>query len=1067
MKKKNKKQNKTYLVSIIEKGVQNQLISLNQDKTRITYYIKEHYTTSFKNPEEQVKAAFFCELVLNYQYPAERIQFEVPTKPDQDRIDILVYKDDELKEPYIVVECKKDGISDTEFKNAVEQAFRYANYKKAWYAVAVAGTTIERFKVKDFKSGERKTNIISDIPTRYGKPPKYKYYKQEGKDLKIVSREELIKALEKCHNMIWQGGKLAPTTAFDEMSKLLFCKLKDEKTTIKNTPYQFQIGTHEKPKEVFMRINGIYQTAKQADEEVFNEDIRLPQEIVFSCLTHLQELAINNIDLDTKGIAFEKFMQDFFKGRMGQFFTPRNIVRFAVNMMQPDSSMRVLDPACGSGGFLLNAMDYVRTYAEENYSDLLEIYNHWHDFGKNRLFGIEINNQIARVCKMNMIIHDDGHTNVITTDSLKEFKYFQNKKFKRDSFDLILTNPPFGARVTSSEKEYLQKYALGKNKNKARKSQKTEILFIERCIDFLKSGTGKMAIVLPDGILNNSSLQYVRDFIMETCQVLAVVSLPQIAFSHYGAGVKSSILFVRKKGHEELGNYPIFMAIAEHIGYDATGREIPHKNDFPEILKQYRQFEQTQGVTVSLDRENKIFLINQGEMEKRMDPSYYKPEFINNKVKVIPNKQLGVLINFSNETWNRGTSQQDFFTNKYPFQGGQKVPYIEISNIDVETGNIKNISEINISNSSYYGKMVVRENDIIISKTRPSRGAISLIDKRFDGFIASTGFAVIRKIKDEINRNYLFYALQFDSTLKQFEQRSSGGSYPHITKEELKKALIPLPPKETQIRIVALMDHAYALKKEKAAKAKRLLEFIDNYIMEQLNIQLPEVKQGNIFTINVEDIKGQRYDAGYNQLKFEFLNQLKNPILINQFIVDYKKGIEVGSKKYINEGIPFVRVSDINDDNLNLTGKKISESLFKKLKENCPNKGELLYTKDGSIGLSYLVTKKENYIVSSAILRLICKNIELAKFLKIILSLKVYREIANQESTGQIIKHLNLKKFLNIPIPFLDKEEREKIVNKVDLIKAKVQSLKKEGSQAVEKAKEEVENILFHKNSSI
>lgn len=396
----------------------------------------------------------------------------MPTKPDRDRIDILVYKDDELKEPYIVIECKKDGISDTEFQNAVEQAFRYANYKKAWYAVAVAGTTIERFKVKDFKSGERKKNIISDIPTRYGNPPKYKYYKQEGKDLKIVSREELIKALEKCHNTVWQGGKLAPTAAFDEVSKLLFCKLKDEKTTIKNTPYQFQIGTHEMPKEVFMRINGIYQTAKQADEEVFKEDIRLPQEVLFSCITHLQELAINNIDLDTKGIAFEKFMQDFFKGKMGQFFTPRNIVRFAVNMMQPDSSMRVLDPACGSGGFLLNAMDYVRAYAEKNYSDLLEIYNHWHDFGKNRLFGIEINNQIARVCKMNMIIHDDGHTNVISTDSLKELKYFQNKKFKRNSFDLILTNPPFGARVTGSEKEYLQKYALGKNKNRVRKSQK-------------------------------------------------------------------------------------------------------------------------------------------------------------------------------------------------------------------------------------------------------------------------------------------------------------------------------------------------------------------------------------------------------------------------------------------------------------------------------------------------------------------------------------------------------------------------------------------------------------------
>ena len=164
------KQNKNYL----EEGLQNELISFSKDKTRITYHVKEPYTTSFQNPEEQVRAAYFCKLVLNYQYPAERIQFEVTTKPDKDRIDILVYKDDALKEPYLVVECKKDLITDAEFQNAVEQAFRYANYKRAWFVVVVAGTNVERFNVKDFKSGERKHNVISDIPIRYGKTPKYK-----------------------------------------------------------------------------------------------------------------------------------------------------------------------------------------------------------------------------------------------------------------------------------------------------------------------------------------------------------------------------------------------------------------------------------------------------------------------------------------------------------------------------------------------------------------------------------------------------------------------------------------------------------------------------------------------------------------------------------------------------------------------------------------------------------------------------------------------------------------------------------------------------------------------------
>jgi type I restriction enzyme M protein len=277
---------------------------------------------------------------------------------------------------------------------------------------------------------------------------------------------------------------------------------------------------------------------------------------------------------------------------MGQFFTPREIIRFCVEMIVPEKGELVLDPACGSGGFLLNTLDSVRKFAEDHY-DGWEAKEHWHRFAQNNLYGIEINDQIARVCKMNMIIHDDGHTNVISMDSLEHFKNIENEHrgFKKDYFDIILTNPPFGAIVKASEKDYLGKYELGKNKDKVRTTQKTEILFIERCIDFLKPKTGRMAIVLPDGILTNSSLQYVRDFMMERCQILAVVSLPPFAFSHFGAGVKSSLVFLRRLGErEKVENYPIFMAIAEHIGYDATGRK-DQRNDFDTIAKEFRKFQ--------------------------------------------------------------------------------------------------------------------------------------------------------------------------------------------------------------------------------------------------------------------------------------------------------------------------------------------------------------------------------------------------------------------------------------------------------------------------------------------
>ena len=373
--------------------------------------------------------------------------------------------------------------------------------------------------------------------------------------------------LEKCHDTLWQGGRLEPTTAFNELSKILFVKIRDEKQPRHDgVPYDFQIKTHERPKSVADRIKGLYQEAKAQDPQVFTEDIRVDDSRLFSVVNHLQGINLNATELDVKGVAFERFLGSYFKGDMGQYFTPREVVEFMVKMVAPHHEDLVLDPACGSGGFLLHAMDYILKEASEFYpEDPRAHYIHWHDFAEKRLFGIEVNDSIARVAKMNMIIHDDGHSNVIGNDALVNFDilYNQHRDFKKETFDLILTNPPFGAVVKKEESPYLNDYNLSKGKA----SQKTEILFLERCFDFLKWETGKLAIILPDGILTNSSLQYVRNYIEGHFQILAVVSLPQTAFSHYGAGVKPSILFLRK------------FSEAEHSLYQAHIHRITESNE--------------------------------------------------------------------------------------------------------------------------------------------------------------------------------------------------------------------------------------------------------------------------------------------------------------------------------------------------------------------------------------------------------------------------------------------------------------------------------------------------------
>ena len=581
-------------------------------KTERIVYVTVDHSEKWSDPEEKVRAEFYAELIYRYGYSPERIGVEitVPDRSPTDFADLVVFKDDVRKAPFAVIECKKDTISDAEFNQAVEQAWGNGNAHKfrAAYVGVVAGAT-RRFLDCDAKYGglERDKNVVADLPMGYGKPPAWKYRRGTSKewlDIRPVSKGELIAAIRKCHQTLWGGGRLSPPAAFGEFCKIIFVKVRDEKASRKKgEPYEFQIKTDEPAPLLAKRIKAMYTEAQRIDPEIFKEPIKVDDGTLKMCVSHLESINFNATDLDTKGVAFEQFLDGFFKGDFGQYFTPREIIQFAVEMMRPNTEDLVLDPACGSGGFLLYALDYVRhkglDFHEEHSTDH---YRYWHDFAERRLFGIEINDEISRVAKMNMILHDDGHTNIVGFDALEKLAAIrtENPKIKENAFDLILTNPPFGAVVKENEKgkAYMQGWELlsyvGKNASgggsdeeeggnfkagskaiKARTSIKTEILFCERVWQLLKPGTGKAAIVLPDGILTNSSLQGVRDWLLARFQLLAVVSLPQAAFQHSGAGVKASVVFLRKRADNQKpnDNEAIFMAAPANIGYDATGRK--------------------------------------------------------------------------------------------------------------------------------------------------------------------------------------------------------------------------------------------------------------------------------------------------------------------------------------------------------------------------------------------------------------------------------------------------------------------------------------------------------------
>ena len=584
------------MADFIEEGIKKGHIKFEDDRKYIIY-LNENRRRNYTNPEEQVQAYAFLKLILTYNYNPIHIRQFVPVKMGSEtkEADIVVYNDDACTKPHIVVECKRQEVSELEFEQAVKQGFAYSyalagTIKYVWATSRLKDAFYEVDKESDVKK------TVPDIPqSGVKKLAKYKYArgggvkeKQQLFDLEIVSQDELTTRFKKAHQALWGGGELNPSEAFDELDKLIFCKIWDERNARRGDPYKFQIysetSTNRKESDeektnrtLLERIKLLYEEGRKKDPNVFRDGIRLSAVKCRTVVSYLENVNLGDTDLDSKGRAFEAFMGSFFRGDFGQYFTPRPIVKFIVEVLPIKNDSLVLDTSCGSGGFLLHALDKVRQQANKRYPDhktdsrdVREHWRFWHDFAEKNLFGIEINEQIARTAKMNMILHDDGHTNVVTTDGLLPVddvlddngnlvlegiqSRTENQNFVYNHFDFIITNPPFGSSVKQTEKAYLHNYNMATkgvdwlNPRSAagkRPNQSTEILFIEQCHSFLKEN-GYLAIVIPDGILTNSSLQYVRDNIEEMFRIVAVISMPQTAFQATGAGVKSSVLVVKK-----------------------------------------------------------------------------------------------------------------------------------------------------------------------------------------------------------------------------------------------------------------------------------------------------------------------------------------------------------------------------------------------------------------------------------------------------------------------------------------------------------------------------------------
>ena len=588
-------------------------------------------------PEEQVRQKYICRLVDSYGYNLDQMAQELQVTNSQRgqgaaRGDIVIWrsKEDKLnnKSALIVVECKAESV--TIRQEDYFQGYNYAAWAGADFFVT---TNLKETRVFRVVKGElpKRLEEIADIPTA-DKAQDQKEIDKLLQQTKAFTRDEFSKLLFKCHNIIRNNDKLSPEAAFDEISKILFIKIRYERD---NTGTQiFSLDNFKKARETYNSFKSkdapeFYQFLFEKTKEDFANDHLFEQNDIIKIRENsfeqiVKELQIYNLSTtsdDVKGIAFEKFLGRTFRGELGQFFTPRTIVEFMVNVLDPQEGEYICDPCCGSGGFLINAFEYVRAQIEQDieqekekikeqyYTDsydqlpdkqkeaidtkianAFQVLNQELDInnadGRLRslsfdcIYGTDANPRMARTAKMNMIMHGDGHGGVHHHDGLLNVNgIFDNR------FDVILTNPPFGAhvdkdlKITEADKftdeakikYYTKRYgdayleALKQVNDHIGEpilslfetgamSGLTEVLFIERCLNLLKPG-GRMGIVLPEGVLNNTNLQKIRDFVESKAKIMLVVSIPQDVFIASGATVKPSLLFFRKFTEEEATLY--------------------------------------------------------------------------------------------------------------------------------------------------------------------------------------------------------------------------------------------------------------------------------------------------------------------------------------------------------------------------------------------------------------------------------------------------------------------------------------------------------------------------------
>lgn len=643
--------------------------------------IRDYVDGEFRKdtPEEYVRQTIEKRLINEHKYKREQIKIEFGLKlgSRRPRADIVVFPKDSPEmtqdQAWLIVECKKETVEPKNRKDGVEQLKSYMSacpncewglwtngrYKEVLRKVEVEG----RYEFQEYNDIPAADGSLEDVD------------RPKRNTLKKAYEDNLLMVFKTCHNHIYATDGLQKQPAFFELLKLIFCKTLDEQNLGRELEFYARSGerrNRDGQLTVQKRISKIFSKVKQEFPQIFeaNDEIKLQPRSLAWIVSELQPYSLLETHVDVKGKAYEELVGANLRGDRGEFFTPRNIMRMAVEMVNPKPDEKVCDTSCGTGGFLVTAMNHIIGQLKRDVIDDFGVReakwsNSQRDAFRDQIkkivasdfYGFDINPDLVKATKMNMVMNNDGSGNIYRNDSLlppHEWEHELKQQLadalriqvdsitNKDSigfFDVIVTNPPFGSKIPINDSHILEQFDIARI---WRKSEETgwemsdnfqtsvppEQLFIERCLQFLKPD-GRLAIVLPDSILGNPGLGHIRRWLLEKTRIVASVDLDVDTF-HPRNGTQTSVLILQKKTQEEINEeryarrftpYNIFMTMVEKVGHDRRGNTLFKRDKdgneiwVPEENTSPINYQNAEGAIADLQAEKKTRIIDDQSRE--------------------------------------------------------------------------------------------------------------------------------------------------------------------------------------------------------------------------------------------------------------------------------------------------------------------------------------------------------------------------------------------------------------------------------------------------------------------